>query len=114
MKNLIKFDDVNNKIITIRNQNVILDSDVAALYNVETKEVNQAVKNNPDKFPEGYVFQLKVNEFHDLQSKFLTVDSELPDNQEEVKNFDLPLIISKFSNQTPRAFTEQGPYMDER
>ncbi len=59
---LIKFEDVNDKIITIREQQVILDSDVAALYGVETKRINEAVKNNPDKFPEGYVFELSLEE----------------------------------------------------
>ena len=43
--------DVESKIITLRNQQVILDCDVAELYGVETKEINQAVKNNPEKFP---------------------------------------------------------------
>ena len=44
--------DVESKILTIRDQQVILDCDVAKLYGVETKEINQAVKNNPEKFPE--------------------------------------------------------------
>jgi ORF6N domain. len=54
MTNII---DVENKMITLRKQQVILDSDVAKLYGVQTKEINQAVKNNPRKFPEGYIFQ---------------------------------------------------------
>jgi len=62
MKDLINFDDVNNKIITIREQSVILDSDVAMLYGVKTMRINEAVRNNPDKFPEGYVFELTPNE----------------------------------------------------
>ena len=134
---LIKLNDVNNKIITIRNENVILDSDVAELYGVKTKHINQAVQNNPDKFPEGYVFQLKVNEFKDLREKFLSkklkridnqdvvticdhieytpsvavFDKQLPDNQGVVKIFDHPLIISNFSPTLPKAFTERGLYM---
>ncbi len=55
MADLVKFDEVDNKIIELRNQKVILDSDVAALYGTETREINKAVKNNPDKFPEGYI-----------------------------------------------------------
>ena len=62
MENLINLDDVNNKIITIRNQNVILDSAVAELYGVNTDDVNQAVRRNPDKFPVGYVFELTPNQ----------------------------------------------------
>jgi len=50
--------EVEKKIITLRNQQVILDSDVAELYGVQTKRVNEAVSNNPEKFPEGYVFQI--------------------------------------------------------
>ena len=43
--------DVEEKLISLRNQKVLLDCDVADLYGVKTKEINQAVKNNPDKFP---------------------------------------------------------------
>jgi hypothetical protein len=103
------FDDVNNKIITIRNQNVILDSDVATLYGVQTMRVNEAVKNNPDKFPEGYVFQLKTNEIDAL--RLLAANTEFIDNQEEIEIFDTLLTINKFSNTLPKAFTEKGLYM---
>jgi hypothetical protein len=58
MSGIVKFSDVNDKILTIRNQQVILDSDVAALYGVETMRINETVKNNPDKFPEGYLLEL--------------------------------------------------------
>ena len=63
MKSIIRYEDVEKKIIDIREQKVILDSDVAALYAVETREINQAVKNNPDKFPEGYFFELTQEEW---------------------------------------------------
>jgi hypothetical protein len=107
MKNLINFDDVNNKIITIRNQNVILDSNVAKLYGVEPKEINQAVKRNPDKFPEGYIFQVKANEFDHL---LLTEQS---DNQGAVTNCDRTLTINHLEKTRvlPKAFTERGLYM---
>ena len=49
---VIKQDQVHEKIITIRDQKIIIDADVAELYGVETKRVNEAVKNNPEKFPE--------------------------------------------------------------
>ncbi len=70
MNNVMKINDVNSKIIVIRNQNVILDSDVAALYGVETKRVNEALKNNPEKFPEGYVFTLQNAEKQDAVENF--------------------------------------------
>lgn len=85
--------NVEEKIITLRNQQVILDCDVAELYGVATKEVNQAVRNNPEKFPDGYIFEL------DSQEK-----------GEVVKNFD-HLQNLRFSPQFPKAFTEKGLYM---
>ena len=47
---------IQNAIIEIRKQKVLLDSQLADFYGVETRDINKAVKNNPDKFPEGYVF----------------------------------------------------------
>jgi len=92
MSDIVKFNQVEEKIITIRNQNVILDSDAAFLYGVETREINQAIKNNPDKFPEGYIFELSKEE-----------------KQEVIKIFDNPKI--KFSPAHPTAFTKKGCYM---
>ena len=91
-KGEITLDDVQDKIITIQNKNVLLDSDVAWLYGVDTNKVNQAVKRNPDKFPEGYIIVL--------------TDSE---KQEVITNCDNPKI--KFSPTLPNAFTEKGLYM---
>ena len=84
---------VEEKIITLRNQQVILDCDVAELYSVQTKEINQAVKNNPRKFPEGYIIEL------DKQEKM-----------EVIKNFD-NLGNLLYSPAPPKAFTEKGLYM---
>ena len=61
---------VKSYIVEIRQQPVIVDADVAALYGVETKRVKEAVKNNPDKFPEDYMFVLTSDESKDLRSKF--------------------------------------------
>jgi len=84
---------VEEKILEIRGQHVIIDSDVAALYNVETKRINEAVKNNPDKFPSGY---------------YLELDSEEKDQL--VENFDRFEKL-KHSTTPPKAFTERGMYM---
>ena len=51
MKTLIGFEEIEDKIITLRGQKVLLDRDVAILYGVETKRVNEALRNNLDKFP---------------------------------------------------------------
>ena len=59
-----------NKIIVIRDKQVILDRDVAELYGVETKRINEALKNNPDKFPDGYVITLNIKEKDELVENF--------------------------------------------
>ena len=80
----------------MRNQQVILDCDVAELYGVATKEINQAVKNNPRKFPEGYIFKLDSQEITSLRSKNLTL-----------KNTGR----GQHTKYPPKAFTEKGLYM---
>jgi hypothetical protein len=69
---IAKIENLKNLIIEIRGQSVLLDSDVAELYGVETKRVNEAVKNNPDKFPYGYIIELDKNEWDSLKSKYST------------------------------------------
>ena len=56
---LKKIKSIESLIISLRNQKVILDSDVAKIYGVETRDINKAVKNNSDKFPRSYIFELK-------------------------------------------------------
>lgn len=64
--------NVRNCIVLIRDTPVISDADVAALYGVETKRVNEAVRNNLDKFPQDYMFELTLEEVDILRSKFST------------------------------------------
>lgn len=80
-------------ILTIRSQKVLLDADLAAIYGVATKVLNQAMKRNADRFPEDFVFQLTGTE-----------------KQEVVTNCD-HLVRLKFSPQLPWAFTEHGAIM---
>ncbi|MBR5216524.1 MAG: ORF6N domain-containing protein [Bacteroidales bacterium] len=89
---------VESMILGIRGVNVILDADVADLYGVETKRINEAVKNNPDKFPEDYMFVLTDEELQVLRSTSSTSN----------------VLRSKFSTKSrtlPKAFTEKGLYM---
>ena len=86
-------EDVEERVLVRRNQRVLIDSDVAELYGIETKRVNEAVRNNPEKFPYGYIFVLDKYE-----------------KQEVVENFD-HLNKLKFSKVQPTAFTERGLYM---
>ena len=70
MNNIIKLGNIQELILVIRGEKVIIDSDVAVLYGVETKRINEAVKNNPDKFHAGYIIYLKSSECESLKSKF--------------------------------------------
>ncbi|MGI6393570.1 MAG: ORF6N domain-containing protein [bacterium] len=70
---LIKADDIKSKIFTVRGMQVMLDSDLAELYQTETKYVNRAVKRNPDRFPDGFVFQLNKTEMESLRFQFGTL-----------------------------------------
>ena len=96
MSPIIKFEDIKTLILEIRDQKVILDSDVAKIYGVETKRVNEAVKNNPDKFPAGYIIELSKNEWGVLKSKNSTLKTS---------------GRGQHSKYLPSAFTEKGLYM---
>jgi len=117
MENLIKFDEVNNKIITIRNQSVILDSDVAALYGVQTRDINKSVANNLDKFPEGYVFELTPNEKQEVikicENLNTSVQSGVVENFHNLEYTPSMAHFGKIklSPTLPKAFTEKGLYM---
>jgi len=83
---------IEEKIITINNHLVIIDSDVAAIYDVETKRINEAVKNNPEKFPEGYIVNVPESSWTLMKTKFST-------------------SIKGGKTKLPKAFTEKGLYM---
>jgi len=72
MSDTMKFENLQDRIIELRGQSVLLDADVAEIYGVETKRINEAVKNNPDKFPAGYIIELDKTEWDGLKSKFST------------------------------------------
>jgi hypothetical protein len=63
---------IQESILEIRGQKVLLGQDVALIYGVETKRINEAVKTNPEKFPEGYLIQISKDEWVGLKSKFST------------------------------------------
>ena len=92
---------VQSRMLTIRNQQVLLDRDVAALYGVETKALNQAVKRNSERFEEGYLFRLNEQEVENWKSQIVT--SNLSDG--EIAGLKMGL------RRAPYAFTERGLYM---
>ena len=69
---IINENNIKDKIHNIRNQQVMLDRDLAELYGVETKVFNQAVKRNIDRFPDNFRFLLTQNEYENLRSQFVT------------------------------------------
>jgi phage regulator Rha-like protein len=87
---MINFSGIEKSIVSVKGQNVIIDSDVARIYGTETREINKAVKNNPNKFPSGYIINTDKN--------------ELVENFHRFKNL-------KHSTVQPKAFTEKGLYM---
>ena len=74
---LIEIDEIKSKIYTIRNQQVMIDSDLAKLYGVETRVLNQAVKRNLSRFLIDFCFQLNNYEFENWKSQFVTSKYEL-------------------------------------
>jgi len=90
---IMTFQNVEGKVVTIRGEQVLIDRDLAELYGVETRDINKAVANNPDKFPSGYIIVLSK-----------------PEKSELVENFHRFNKL-KHSSVNPKAFTEKGLYM---
>lgn len=98
---LLPLELVTHRIVVLRGQRVILDSELAALYGVETKRFNEAVKRNAEKFPADFMFQLSDEEFTALRSQFAT------------SNADTPQTATGRGGRryAPRVFTEHGALM---
>lgn len=92
---LFSVEDIANSILLVRSQKVLLDSDLAALYGVETKVLLQAVKRNRRRFPEDFMLRLAADEWQALRSQFVT----------------LKIGRGQHRKYLPYAFTEQGVAM---
>lgn len=88
----IRIEKLQDRVFEIRGQVVLLDADIAELYGVKTKRINEAVRNNPEKFPVGYIIQLEKSEWELLRSKISTAKAAM-------------------NRALPKAFTEKGLYM---
>jgi len=95
---LLALDAITLRIATVRGQRVLLDSDLAALYEVETKRFNEAVRRNLAKFPADFMFQLAAEEWAVLRSQFATLDAASGGRGRHRKYL-------------PYAFTEHGAIM---
>ena len=94
MDALVVQGEIPSKILTLRGQQVMIDSDLAVLYQVETKVFNQAVKRNSERFPDDFMFQLSEKEYENLRSQFVTSNKGRGGRR-----------------YMPYAFTEEGIYM---
>ncbi|TWO22534.1 ORF6N domain-containing protein [Campylobacter hyointestinalis] len=93
MVDIIRIEEIESLILEIKNQKVLLDRDVANIYGVETKRINEAVKNNPDRFPKDYIIEVEKD-----------IKNELVENFDRFKTL-------KHTTVNPKAFTEKGIYM---
>ena len=99
---------IQNRIYDIRDERVMLDFDLAFLYEVETRTLNQAVKRNIKRFPDDFMFKLTVKEWESIRSQFVTAS-------ENINNSSSQIVMMNQNKRntatTPYAFTEQGVAM---
>ncbi|MEI9475499.1 MAG: ORF6N domain-containing protein [Deltaproteobacteria bacterium] len=102
---IIKKEDIQSRIYTIRNVQIMLDSDLAELYGVEVKRLNEQVKRNIERFPQEFSFQLTAEENNALRSQFVTSNGKT--------NLKSQFATSSWGGRrtAPYAFTEQGVAM---
>lgn len=109
---------IQNRIYDIRGQRVLLDFDLADLYEVETRVLNQAVKRNIKRFPDDFMFRLTQDEWQTIRSQIVTAyqGSEVPSSQSVMTNYPnlkSQIVTSSWggTRKMPYAFTEQGVAM---
>src|SRR5271156_2040918 len=102
---------IETLILNVRGQKVILDADLAELYGVPTKVLNQAVKRNADRFPDDFAFQLTAAEFADLKSQIATSRAQdviIQENASNSSQFAMSSKRHRGATYRPWAFTEHG------
>jgi hypothetical protein len=103
--------DIRSEIYVVRDIQVMLDKDLAGLYEVETKVLNQAVKRNMDRFPEQFCFQLTVSEYNNLRSQFVTSSSNVDSSNPQFATLNDHVKRGENIKYVPYVFTEQGVAM---
>ena len=107
-KQILNIDSIQNRIYTLRGVQVMLDDDLAEIYQVQTKVFNQAVKRNSNRFPESFRFQLSENEWKQFKSQIVTSTKANPLRSQNVT---IESQRGKHRKYLPYAFTEQGVAM---
>ncbi|MBI4778893.1 ORF6N domain-containing protein, partial [Candidatus Falkowbacteria bacterium] len=120
---MIPFDRIESKILRLRGQKVMMDYDLAVLYGVETKKLNQAVKRNLERFPDDFMFHLTKDEANLIsrfatlnlvsRSQFVTLNGKNSENKQNSRSQFATLKTKHGKNikYLPYAFTEQGVAM---
>ena len=114
MKVALKPENIAQLVFFVRGEKVMFDADLAKLYGVSTKALNQALRRNRERFPDDFVFQLTAEEFAFLKSQFVTSTAEKPDSQGLRRNWSQFVTSSRKhrgARYRPYAFTEQGVAM---
>jgi hypothetical protein len=114
MKPALKSENLAQLVFFIRGEKVLLDADLAKLYDVSTKALNQALRRNRERFPEDFVFQLTGDEFAALKSQSVTSSAKEPQLQVLRSNWSQFVTSSRKhrgARYRPYAFTEQGVAM---
>ena len=101
-------ENIKNLIYTIRGKQVMLDSDVALLYNYTTKRINEAVRRNTERFPENFCFKLTQDEVENLKKKFVTLNLEENNWSQIATSSNSKNSKYRGKKYLPYAFTEQG------
>src|SRR6266542_2610776 len=113
-KEIFTVEQIARRICYVRDEKVLLDFDLAALYGVATKVLNQAVKRNRARFPDDFMFRLGAEETANLKSQFVTSSSQGAGNERILKNWSQIVTSShkhRGATYRPYAFTEQGVAM---
>ena len=110
INNTSQMTDIQSRIMTIRGRQILLDRDLAELYGVSTKALNQAVKRNAERFPDGFMFQLTRDELADLRSQNVTSNADSILGGTALRS---QIVTSKRGGlrYCPYAFTEHGVVM---
>lgn len=113
-KEIIPVIRIAQSIHLLRGQKVMIDFDLAGLYGVATKVLNQAVSRNRDRFPEDFMFRLTAEEVFNLRSQIVTSSSDVPKIEPVTSNWSQTVTSSRKhrgATYRPYAFTEQGVAM---
>jgi hypothetical protein len=114
MKKILNNEQLEPLILSVRGYRVVLDADLARLYGVSTKALNQAVKRNSSRFPQDFAFQLERAEVDNLRSQIVTSRAQPIDSSKENSNWSQIVTSSqkhRGAHLRPWAFTEHGALM---